>query len=102
MQARNEVRVLASLNHPNIVKYYETFVEEKTGKLQIVMEYCKVLFRHQTEGAGLDGRHTDHKISLCSGTPIFDYHKVPNLYTRQINDFAPECCICRRGIWSFS
>ena len=42
MQARNEVRVLASLNHPNVVKYYETFVDEKSGKLQIVMEYCEV------------------------------------------------------------
>ncbi len=34
--------MLATLNHPNIVKYFETFVEEKTGKLQIVMEYCEV------------------------------------------------------------
>ena len=42
MQARNEVRVLASLSHPNIVKYYETFVDEKSGKLQIVMEFCEV------------------------------------------------------------
>lgn len=41
-QARNEVRVLASLNHPNIVKYYETFVDGSSGKLQIVMEYCEV------------------------------------------------------------
>lgn len=24
------------------MKYYETFSEEKTGKLQIVMEYCEV------------------------------------------------------------
>lgn len=42
MQARNEVRVLASLNHPNIVKYYETFVDGSSGKLQIVMEFCEV------------------------------------------------------------
>ena len=41
-QAKNEVRVLAALDHPNVVKYYETFVEEKTGRLQIVMEYCDV------------------------------------------------------------
>lgn len=34
--------MLASLNHPNIVRYYETFVDEKSGKLQIVMEYCEV------------------------------------------------------------
>ena len=42
LQARNEVRVLASLDHPNIVKYYETFVDEKDSKLQIVMELCEV------------------------------------------------------------
>lgn len=46
VQARNEVRVLASLNHPNIVKYFETFIDEKSGKLQIVMEYCDVSRSH--------------------------------------------------------
>lgn len=34
----NEVNILASLNHPYIVKYYDSFIENKT--LHIVMEFC--------------------------------------------------------------
>jgi len=34
----NEVTILASLNHPYIVKYYDSFIENKT--LHIVMEFC--------------------------------------------------------------
>lgn len=41
-QARNEVHVLATLNHPNIVKYYESFLDNHDGRLLIVMELCEV------------------------------------------------------------
>ena len=34
----NEVRILASLYHPNILGYYESFVEN--GRLYIVMDFC--------------------------------------------------------------
>ncbi|MDP2059237.1 MAG: protein kinase, partial [Flavobacteriaceae bacterium] len=37
-EARNEVRVLQQLSHPNIVRYVEHF--EKSGVLYIVMEYA--------------------------------------------------------------
>ena len=36
--ALNEVKVLAMLKHPNIIAYYDNFVEEKS--LMIVMEYA--------------------------------------------------------------
>jgi NIMA (never in mitosis gene a)-related kinase len=38
--ALNEVRILASISHPNIAAYKEAFFEEKTNMLCIVMEYC--------------------------------------------------------------
>ena len=38
--ALNEVRILASISHPNIAGYYEAFYEESTMSLCIVMEYC--------------------------------------------------------------
>jgi|TARA_B110001450_G_C17271824_1_gene339813 NIMA (never in mitosis gene a)-related kinase len=38
--ALNEVRILASLNHPNIAGYKEAFFEDSTLCLCIVMEYC--------------------------------------------------------------
>lgn len=45
MQALNEVRVLAGLRHPNVVRYYEsfdkTFINGK-DRLMIVMELCDV------------------------------------------------------------
>lgn len=36
--ALNEVKVLAMLQHPNIIAYYDNFVDQKT--LMIVMEYA--------------------------------------------------------------
>ncbi len=38
--ALNEVRILASINHPNIIAYKEAFFEESTQTLCIVMEYA--------------------------------------------------------------
>jgi NIMA (never in mitosis gene a)-related kinase len=38
--ALNEVRILASLEHPNIIAYKEAFFEESTQILCIVMEYA--------------------------------------------------------------
>ena len=31
--AINEVRILASINHPNVIQYKEAFVDEKTKSL---------------------------------------------------------------------
>ena len=38
--ALNEVRILASIKHPNIAGYNEAFFEESGHFLSIVMEYC--------------------------------------------------------------
>ena len=38
--ALNEVRILASLSHPNIIGYKEAFYDEKSRTLNIVMEYA--------------------------------------------------------------
>ena len=36
--AVNEVRILASINHPNVIGYKEAFFENSSGNLCIVME----------------------------------------------------------------
>ena len=36
----NEIRLLYSLNHPNIIGYKEAFYDKATGKLNIVLEYA--------------------------------------------------------------
>ena len=38
--AWNEIRILASLSHPNIIGYKEAFFDEKSKTLNIVMEYA--------------------------------------------------------------
>lgn len=38
--ALNEVRILASINHKNIIAYKDCFIDEKKNTLNIVMEYC--------------------------------------------------------------
>ena len=38
--ALNEVRILASIDHPNVAGYKEAFFEESSHCLCIVMEYC--------------------------------------------------------------
>lgn len=38
--ALNEVRILASINHPNIIGYKEAFFEDASNCLCIVMEHA--------------------------------------------------------------
>lgn len=38
--ALNEVRILASINHPNVIAYKEAFFDDKSGSLCIVMEFA--------------------------------------------------------------
>ena len=38
--ALNEIRILASLSHPNIIGYKEAFFDERSKTLNIVMEYA--------------------------------------------------------------
>jgi NIMA (never in mitosis gene a)-related kinase len=38
--ALNEVRILASIQHPNVIGYKEAFFESESGNLCIVMELC--------------------------------------------------------------
>lgn len=38
--AINEIRILASINCPNVIEYKEAFIEESQKSLCIVMEYA--------------------------------------------------------------
>ena len=38
--ALNEVRLLASIKHPNVISYKEAFIDEASSCLCIIMEYA--------------------------------------------------------------
>ena len=38
--ALNEIRILASIRHPNVVCYKEAFWENESNSLCIIMEFC--------------------------------------------------------------
>ena len=38
--ALNEVRILASIDHPNVIAYRDAFIDESTSSLCLVMEYA--------------------------------------------------------------
>ena len=38
--ALNEIRILASLNHPNVISYKEAFFDDESESLCIIMEYA--------------------------------------------------------------
>eukprot|EP00349_Pseudokeronopsis_sp_Brazil_P000489 CAMPEP_0202963694 /NCGR_PEP_ID=MMETSP1396-20130829/7709_1 /ASSEMBLY_ACC=CAM_ASM_000872 /TAXON_ID= /ORGANISM="Pseudokeronopsis sp., Strain Brazil" /LENGTH=158 /DNA_ID=CAMNT_0049685129 /DNA_START=13 /DNA_END=489 /DNA_ORIENTATION=+ len=58
--ALNEVRILASIQHPNIIGYKEAFFEDSTGSLCVIMEYA--------DGGDLLKIITNHKKKLSCFT----------------------------------
>ena len=56
----NEVRILASINHPHIISYKEAFIDEESSSLCIIMEYAddgdlfQKIVKHQQDGTFFD------------------------------------------------
>ncbi|OMJ67939.1 hypothetical protein SteCoe_34764 [Stentor coeruleus] len=54
--ALNEIRILASINHPNIISYKEAFFDEKSRSLCLIIEYAdngdlyQKILHHQKKG----------------------------------------------------
>lgn len=57
LAAQNECQVLKLLSHPNIIEYYENFLEDKA--LMIAMEYAPgILFLHSHFDGDLMGPYS--------------------------------------------
>ena len=83
LAALNEVIVLSMLNHPNIIQYYENFLEDKA--LMIVMEYAEGLF--------------DFISFKCSCYEFVCYWFAEFLSSLLIRIFDKTYCICHMGSW---
>ncbi len=97
--ALNEVKVLSMLDHPNIIEYYENFLEDKA--LMIVMEYAEgensslpqgetrpltsveAVRRAQITGAGV---HDDNKFFGVVRPQLNGFHQV------KIFEMFLDCC----------
>jgi len=56
--ALNEIRLMASIKHPNIIEYKESFIDETTQTLCLVMEYA--------DDGDLDKKLIEHKkLKTC-------------------------------------
>lgn len=86
--AVNEVRILASLEHPNIVQYKEAFIEKSTKNLCIVMEFA--------DGGDLGGVVSDAKKGR-SKIPEKDIWKYIIQMLAGIK-FLHEMKICHRDL----
>ncbi|XP_065326434.1 serine/threonine-protein kinase Nek1-like isoform X2 [Pelmatolapia mariae] len=75
-ESRKEVAVLASMSHPNIVQYKESF--EEGGCLYIVMDYC--------EGGDLSKKIKSQKGVLFSEEQILDWFVQICLALKHVHD----------------
>ena len=64
--ALNEIRILASLNHPNIISYKEAFFDDESDSLCIIMEYA--------DGGDLYQRILDSKKTSSQMSENFLWH----------------------------
>uniref|UniRef100_A0A8C2XU06 non-specific serine/threonine protein kinase n=1 Tax=Cyclopterus lumpus TaxID=8103 RepID=A0A8C2XU06_CYCLU len=75
-ESRKEVAVLATMSHPNIVQYKESF--EEGGCLYIVMDYC--------EGGDLFKKINSQKGALFSEEKILDWFVQISLALKHVHD----------------
>lgn len=67
--AKNEVAILKSLNHPNIIQYFDSF--SKNGTLYIVMEYASKGTLFELIQATRPNRLTPQVISYFNKKKMF-------------------------------
>lgn len=89
-EAQNEVNILASLSHPYVVRYYNSFVENQT--LHIVMEYCEKgdlsqIVSGQRGKALPEPRIWKYFIQMCLGLEYIHSKKILHRDIKTLNVF---------------
>ena len=86
--ALNEVKVLSMLDHPNIIEYYENFLEDKA--LMIVMEYAEGRITHWVTHQHTH-THTQtnaHRTHTSGGSRISPQVEASTFQGASTHDFA--------------
>ena len=101
----NEVRILASINHPNVIGYKEAFWEDKTSSLNIVMEYAddgdlqSKIIKMKTEGGFFkESLIWEYSIQMIEGLKALHDKKIMHRDLKSANIFLfKENHLCKLG-----
>ena len=90
----NEVRILASINHPNVIGYKEAFWDDKTNSLNIVMEYAddgdlqsKILKMRSENGLFKESIIWEYSIQMIQGLKALHDKKIMHRDLKSANVF---------------
>lgn len=92
-EALNEVKVLSKLEHPNIVKYYDSFIEKQF--LNIIMEFCEGGDLSQFLKSQLGRPLKEEKlwkfiIQMCQGLEYIHKKKILHRDIKTMNIFISK------------
>ena len=100
----NEVRILASIRHPNIIGYKEAFWDEKTQSINIVMEYANEGdLQHKIEQYKKENRFFEeniiwsYSIQMVEGLKALHDEKIMHRDLKSANIFLFNNKICKLG-----
>ena len=102
--ALNEVRLLSSINHQNIIGYKESFYDEQTQTLNIVLEYAdggdlrsKIQERLKTKRYFKENEIWGIFIQLITGLRYLHAHNIIHRDLKTANIFLTNNHICKLG-----
>lgn len=104
LNALNEVRLLASISHQNIIGYKESFFEDSTQTLNIVLEYAddgdlrtKIQFHQKTKKYFKESEIWSIFIQLIQGLRVLHNHHIMHRDLKTANIFLNKNGICKLG-----
>ena len=102
--ALNEVRLLSSINHQNIIGYKESFYDEQTETLNIVLEYAdggdlrsRIQERLKTKRYFKENEIWGIFIQLITGLRYLHGHNIIHRDLKTANVFITNNHICKLG-----
>ena len=102
--ALNEVRLLSSLSHQNVIAYKESFYDEYTQTLNIVLEYADggdlrshILMRNKTKRYFKENEIWGIFIQLITGLHYLHSHSIIHRDLKSANVLLTKHNICKIG-----